>query len=173
MSEAEERIQQAMYDKDDIPEEGADERRMAEEVLDGQVSTEAMLTNREVANLAGVVTTSVGNWTSAGLLSFETQDVKYPDGRTRKVRMFKKSEVDEFLRKRQAGEVMGLTSSHRRPSTTKSTRLPRKLRGLGIDALIENMEREIIALKRLRETERRDIEQEVKARLVASIQRNH
>src|SRR5436190_1921128 len=106
----------------DAPEEGAEERQQAEAVLDGQVSTEPMLTSAEVAGLAGVAKQSVGNWTTSGVLPYEKQRVVV-NGRTRSMRMFRDSDVKEFLHKRATGEIK--TTSPRgqrvRPTSRKKT----------------------------------------------------
>lgn len=133
---------------------------------------EAWLTNAEVAQLAGVAYSSVGNWVSAGVLPFEKRHIADGRGRRRQIRVYRKQDVEELIRKRADGSLNGQLGRPRGVRIPRGRSSKRGARGLGIDERIANIEREIVAIKKLRESERRDIEQEVKARLIAAMSRS-
>lgn len=132
----------------------------------------AWLTTAEVAQMVGVAYSSVGNWVSAGVLPFEKRHITNGAGRRVQVRLFRKQDVEELIRKRADGSLSGQLARSRGVRIPRGRSTKRGARGLGIDERIGLIEREIVAIKRLREAERRDIEQEVKARLMAALSRS-
>lgn len=125
-----------------------------------------------IAQTAALAQTSMG-WVSLkvkeGKLHY-VGEAYYPDrgGRQQKMKLLDKAEVMALVEQR---ELEGRKPYRRKGTGTKARKRRERKAPLSTDAKLDEMERLLVSIRKDRERERKNIEQEVKARLMAALAR--